>query len=133
MPTTATENKYVKYWIEDGYLFSEFKVKEISLKAAKEIVNLRLKITGDKAFYTCVDGPLVKSIDKEARDYMASESAYKNIIAFAAVNSNSIARMISKFYLALKKPPLPTKIVSNKDEAKQWFEELENKKNNANH
>lgn len=119
------ETDFVKLSIEDDILIGEFFCDVLDLKKAKEILKLRLEISGDKSYKTVADSTKVKEFTKEARDYMSQGDAYKNISAFAGVTNNSVTRMLFNFYLKIKPHPLPTKFFSERKEAISWLKSLE--------
>lgn len=99
------ENEIVKLWFDDGFLIGEYKVEELDLEAAKKALQLRIEITQNTSYFTCATGNKLLKFTKEARDFMSKPEAYKNIKAFAGVNTNLITRMIAKFYLTVKNRP----------------------------
>jgi hypothetical protein len=118
------ENDFVKLSIENDILIGEFTCDKLDLNKAKEILKLRLELTGETSYKTCADSTQVKEFTKEARDYMSQGDAYKNISAFAAVTNNSVTRMIFNFYLRLKPHPLPTKFFNDRNDAIKWLKSL---------
>jgi len=119
------KNDFVKLTIEHDILIGEFNCLKLDLEKAKEILRLRLELTGEKSYKTCADSTQVKEFTKEARDYMSKGDAYKNISAFAAVTGNSVTKMVINFYLGIKPHPIPTKFFTNRKDAIVWLKTLE--------
>jgi|AACY02.7.fsa_nt_gi hypothetical protein len=119
------ETDFVKFYMENDILIGEFICEKLDLYKAKEILRLRLELTGGTSYKTCADSTQVKEFTKEARDFMSQGDAYKNISAFAAVTNNSVTRMILNFYLRLKPHPLPTKLFNNRAAGIDWLKTLD--------
>ena len=115
------ENDFAKYWIENDILFFEYKDNvEIDLDAAKAIVNDRIKFQDYKDFPILADFRRVKSINKEAREYLA-KSGSKNVTACAVLTDSPVNRIMLNFYLKIDKPVTPTRMFSSNDEALEWL------------
>ncbi|XCF04812.1 hypothetical protein ABI125_08730 [Tamlana crocina] len=111
------ENNFASFWIKSGILY--FKYKEdvaIDLAAAMQIVTDRLQLQKGKSYPILCDTRGVKSIDMNARRYLASEGAIF-IKAVALVQNNPLSRIFSEIYVQGNKPPIPIKICNGTDEA----------------
>lgn len=65
------ENDYVKIWIEDDILYSNYQKNIIiDLDIAKKIIEDRVKFTKGKNYPILIDFTNLHSVTKEARDYM---------------------------------------------------------------
>jgi hypothetical protein len=77
-----------------------------------------------------IDIRKMETITTEARTLAASkenESIYK---AMAIVATSPAMRLIAKFFINFHKPPRPTQIFSNPEEAKTWLMDFRVKKAN---
>ena len=115
------ENSFVSGWVENGILHAEYKAVAIDLPAAITCVALRLSTLNDKSFPAIIDGKKVKSMSKEARNYFASPEGYKHIAATALVLDSAVSKIIGNFFLRINKPPIPTRIFTDKAEAFRWL------------
>ena len=57
---------------------------------------------------------------REARDYAAEETPHL-IKALALITNSEISKLVANVFLVLKKPPYPTKMFTNAQEAKAWL------------
>lgn len=111
------ENNFASFWVQSGILF--FKYKEdvvIDLAAAIQIVTDRLQLQKGKSYPILCDTRGVKSIDMNARRYLAGEGSVF-IKAVALVQDNPLSRIFSEIYVQGNKPPIPIKICNGTDEA----------------
>ena len=82
------ENSDIRFWIEEGILFSEYKQPhEMNLENSKEIYELRRQISDGQDQYFCYDIGNLKSMTKEARDY--GEIYGQDNLAASAIIVNS--------------------------------------------
>lgn len=124
----AVENDFIKFWIEKDILYSQFKKPtEVTIEKIKAIIDLRHQISDGKSQYWCYDFNGVKSYDKQARDY-ADKFGQENLYACAAVLNSHISKFIINTFVNLKKPNVPLKGFTKKEDAIKWLLEL--KKNN---
>lgn len=118
------ENDFVKFWIEDSILYSQFK-KPIdgSVQNIKTIIDLRTEISDGKKQYWCYDFNGIRNYDKEARDY-ADKYGQENLQACAVILNSHITKFILNTFMMLKKPIVPLKGFTKKTEAINWLKEL---------
>lgn len=121
------ENDFIKFWIEDDILYSQFKKPtDGTLENIKAIIDLRNEISGNSMQYWCYDFNGIKSYDKEARDY-ADKNGQGHLYACAAILNSHIAKFILNAFMLLKKPTVPLKGFVDKKEAINWLNELKKK------
>lgn len=121
------ENDFVKFWIEDGILYSQFKKPIIvNLERIKALIDLRTEISVGKKQYWCYDFKGIESYDKEARDY-AESHGQDNLHACAAVFHSHIAKFTLNTFMLLKKPVVPLKGFTQKKDAVNWLNEIKKK------
>jgi len=111
------ENNFASFWIQKGILYFKYKEDvDIDLAAALQIVTDRLQLQKGKTYPILCDTRGVKSIDKNARRYLASEGAIF-IKALALVCENPLSRIFSEIYIQGNTPPIPAKICNDTKEA----------------
>jgi hypothetical protein len=123
------EYRTVTFWreeIEDDIIFFKYSPKlEINIDVAKEIVTSRLEYCAGKACYTLIDFTNVKSVTKEARDYMSNpESGLRGILGGAFLSNNVVATLFVNLYLKVSNPIVPAKFFTNRDEAIRWLRKI---------
>lgn len=122
------ENDFIKFWIEDNILYSQFKKPtDGTIDNIKAIIDLRHQISDDKKQYWCYDLNGIKSHDKDARDY-AEKNGQEHLYACAAILNSHIAKFILNTFTMLKNPTVPLKGFTKKNDAINWLNEL--KENN---
>jgi hypothetical protein len=98
---------------------------EIDLPIAKELIENRLSFTGGKPAYALIDFTNVKSVTKEARDYMnRPDGGLRGILAGAFLSNNVVATMFINLYLKVNKPPVPAKFFTVRYEALRWLRNI---------
>jgi hypothetical protein len=94
----------------------------IDLEIAREMIENRLSFSGGQPVYTLIDFTNVKSVTKEARDYMNSaEGGLKGILGGAFLSNNVMATLFINLFLKISKPTVPAKFFTNRDEAVKWL------------
>lgn len=121
------ENDFIKFWIEDNILYSQFKKPtDGTIENIKAIIDLRNAISDNKKQYWCYDFNGIKSYDKEARDY-AEKNGQEHLYACAAVLNSHISKFILNAFMRLKNPIVPLKGFTKKKDAINWLNELKEK------
>jgi hypothetical protein len=121
------EKDYIKdenfeLWIENGIIFSTYSSHlEFNYAIAKRLVELRLKISNGKKMPLFTDLRNLKLIDKEGRDYLATQEATGNILAEAFVIRNESQRLIASLFISYYKCHVPSKLFDNDDNAIWWL------------
>jgi len=85
-----------------------------------------MEMTGDHPFPALVSDNGIASLNKEARDYFASEGI-EGIIACALLAKSSFSAFIGNFFIKVTSPALPIQLFSNKSKALQWLEQFKEK------
>jgi hypothetical protein len=111
---------------EEDIIFFKYSPKlEMSIDVAKEIVANRLEYSGGKPKYTLIDFTNVKTVTKEARDYMNnSEGGLKGILGGAFLSNNVVATLFVNLYLKVSNPSVPAKFFTDRDEALSWLKKI---------
>ncbi len=118
------ENEFMEFWIENDILFSRFKIKTyIDLEKSKTIIQLRNQISGEKYQYWCNEIKNVNGFSIEARNY-ANKFGQDNLFACAVIVNSLLTQFIFNVFLKMKKPNIPFKSFSTKEDAVAWLNEL---------
>lgn len=122
-----SKNNIFEIWSEDEIMYSRF-LNPITLDRALGEVFLesRHQFSNGQKQYWCFDFTNVLSMTKDARDH-AAKSGQNMLHASAAVVSNSIQAFIINIFNLLKRPRIPFKAFSCKEEAVAWLLELKAK------
>lgn len=121
--------RYTSIWKEDDdddiicWEYSPNIVMDINV--ATELVQNRMEYTGGKNVYALVDVVNVKSITKEAREYMSHpETGSRGLLAGAFISNKPVTTMLTNLFLAINKPSVPVKFFTNKDEGLKWLKKI---------
>ena len=115
--------KFSINWFEDGILCGQFApLLDLDLETVRTVIKDRKNFAGKNNYTLLVEISNVKSISSEARDYLASAEGTAHILAAAIITNSSFTRMISNLFLSYNKPLVPTKLFSNREEAKKWLQ-----------
>jgi len=121
MRESYTQNDFAEFWIEDGVLFFVYKRgAEIDLDAAKQIVDDRLRIQDNRAYPVFCDICGLRSVDKQARDYLAKEGS-RLVTIVATYTDAPVAKVIFNFYLTISRPAVPTRMFTDKRKALEYL------------
>jgi hypothetical protein len=109
------------------YLIGTYKKNpRLTFAMAKEIVKARLEFTGPEPVVGLIFNEGVKSLDKKARDYLASDEGIKGLKAVAYVLDNSFSSFLANFFIAVGKAKLPIRVFSKRDAAMKWLGRFRN-------
>lgn len=104
------ENEYAMFWITGGILYFTYREGvNIDLNAAKKVVADRLHFQNETALPILCDSRGVSSVDKSARNYLATSGSLL-AKAVALLVKENVSRTMSTFYLEISKPAVPTQI-----------------------
>jgi hypothetical protein len=121
------ETQYVKLWIEDGILHGQFaKDMNMNLEIAKQCVETRVNFTQHTSYPFLIDLRNVKTINKEAREYLGEEGSIY-IKAGALLINSFLTKTLGNFFLAINTPKAPTKLFDNETKAIEWLKQFNNK------
>lgn len=86
------------------------------------IINEEIKRLGDgKELLQLITADEVSQFDNSARVFSASEEGTRYSKAEALVVKSLSQRLIANFYVKVNKPPKPSKVFNDKEEAIQWL------------
>ena len=110
------------YIREDGVIHARlFSNVEVDLEKAKQYHSLIEYMSESKPHCTVIDISGVKTITKEARNFLQKNSSeWGKTIAVGLVTNGFAARVMGNFFLTANKPNYPIKIFSDTLEATQW-------------
>lgn len=105
---------------------------EINLEIARELVESRLNFCQGKNVYVLVDFSNIKSVTKEARDYMSNpDGGLKGVLGGAFLSNNAVATFFVNLYFKISKPSIPSRFFTNRTEALEWLTKLKNESNTS--
>jgi hypothetical protein len=112
--------------IENDIIFFKYKPSvEIDINTARDMVKNRLNYTDDQSVYTLIDFTNVKSVTKEARDYMNSpDGGLKGILGGAFLSNSIVATLFINLYLKVSSPSIPAKFFTNSNDAINWLKKI---------
>lgn len=118
------QNEFAEFWIKNGILFFIYKPGiTITLKTAKKIVEVRLQFQNERIHPVFCDMRGIKVIEKDARDYFAKEGSI-SAKAVAILVNPALTEGISRFYLEINKPVVPSKVFTDEEEALNYLEQF---------
>lgn len=125
------ENNFVKFWFENGILFSKFQNDTVlNLDHIKLAIEMREKISREQKQYWLYDITNLKTVSKEVRDY--AERYGQDYLHCTAVLVNShISKFMFNSYLKLNKPDIPFSFFTKKEKAIEWLLEIKAKNEQA--
>lgn len=119
--SASLETSYIKLWKKEKILFCEYADNiDISLEIAKECVEKRIAFSEGKNYPVFINMKGVRSLTKEAREYLAVEGA-RLIIAGALITGSPLTKILGNVFLTVNKPQVPTRLFINENEALEWL------------
>lgn len=123
MATTIELRCYTTFMGEDGIVRSIVKQgSEITLDDAIANSKAVNSFYNGQKYPLLVDSRLVKSMTKDARNYLSINNRSTNINSFAVIVGSSLSSIIVNFFFRLQKPSVPAKLFTNEKEALSWLE-----------
>lgn len=123
-PMTELENDLIRFQLLNGILYSEFKQPvDITVENAQAMIGLRHEISNNDKQYWCLDLHGLKTYPKEAQEY-AARYGQEYIHACAAVAKSGLSKFIVNFFIIVKKPSVPVRAFSFKEDAVNWLLEV---------
>lgn len=107
--------------IEDNLYECIYHTDVLNIDVARNMVEYRHSIMPTNKIIVFADLRKVRTISKEARDYLSQGKAVENVIAAALLANSISARLIFNFFLNFNKPPLPIKLFQTREEALKWL------------
>jgi hypothetical protein len=117
------DTPYITFEIKGDVLHATYKKGiKITLDIARQVVEARLKLTLDKNFPVLIYNQGVISMDKPARDFLASPEGTRGVKAAAMMLDSAFSSFLGNFYLSVNKPPMPVRIFTNTKAALSWLQ-----------
>jgi hypothetical protein len=128
MKQSFYENEFVEYWMEEGIIIQSFKPNliKINISIAKNIVLDRSKLTKGIKMPMLVDTNKGIAMDKESRDFFASEESLSDLRAVALLLHNPIAYLASQLFLVMNRPKVKFEFFNDRDKAFKWLTKYKN-------
>ena len=110
------------YMIHPGIIVSEYKADfELELEFAQEVNRQIGKLSQGKAMPQLFIACPGLSVSKEVREWGVTDSANKYTLSSAVVCNLLSHRIIGNFLIRVQKPPRPTKMFTNYEDAIEWL------------
>jgi hypothetical protein len=117
------EIPYVSIRLDKGILHCVFRDNlYIDLEIAERCVKDRITFSQGISYPCMIDMAGVKSVDKEARAYMAIEGS-RLMKAGALLTDSFYTKMMGNIFLAINKPEIPVRLFSDKTGAIKWLKQ----------
>ncbi|MEQ8363265.1 MAG: hypothetical protein RH948_10380 [Cyclobacteriaceae bacterium] len=99
----------------------------MDLGKAKGIVQSRLEYSQGKPCYYLIDVTNLKSVTKEAREYMSDKNeGLSGVLGGAFISNKVLTTVIVNFFFNINKPSVPARFFTNRDDALIWLRKLKN-------
>jgi hypothetical protein len=119
------DTTFVHLCIKNKILVGTYKQNlHINLEVAKEIVRARQIFTGGKKIATLINSQGVVSMDRPAREYLASAEATEGLTACALVVNSSFSSFLGNFFLAVNKTTMPVRIFTSIAKGEKWLQQF---------
>ncbi len=119
------DTSFIRFDIKDHILVCTYKKNlQIDIEIARKIVDDRLHFTGYKKMPVMIISQGVVSVDKPAREYLASEEATCGLTATAIIVDTAYSSFLGNFFLMVNKTKMPVKIFSNISMAGKWLQQF---------
>jgi hypothetical protein len=133
MESSKTKYKHITVWADDRYpdlIFGTYApMVEINLEVAQQMIEDRLDFCQGEEKFMLIDFTNVKSVTKEARDFMNSrDGGLKGVLGGAFVSNNVVATLFVNLYLKVSNPVIPAKFFTDRNDALKWLLRIRNEK-----
>ncbi len=114
---------FARFLIEDNVLVVNYKEGlHITYEIAEQIVRDRLTFTKGKKMPVIINSHGVISIDKPAREFLASENGTVGLLATAIIVDSDYTRLLGNFFLIVNKTKIPVRIFSDIPRSVKWLQ-----------
>jgi len=118
------ETPFVHLRIKDNILIVSYRKNLIiDLDVAQQIVLQRQSFTRGKTMAAIIFSHGVTSIDKPAREYLASQKGTEGLSASAIIVNSPFSRLLGNFFLRVNKTSIPVKLFSEISKAEKWLQQ----------
>lgn len=117
------DTKYLKYIVDGQIWEGAYKpnIPTVDLKVAKEIVQERLALQGEKSIRLLLHGETKIPMTDEGREYLASPEGGQRIAAAAILVNSWTMNALVNFILVIKTKNFPINAFQNPKRAKEWL------------
>ena len=116
------ENEYMIMEIIDGILYTHYKQGiKLTLDIARQCVDEKIKFLQGIAYPAIVIDNGVISIDKQSRDYFASDMGVTGITAAAFIRKSVFSKILIDFFLRISSPKIPSRAFVDTADAVKWL------------
>lgn len=121
MKSNYLETQYYVAELDENILHVQYKsLIRINLDDAKAIVTQRLAFFKDLQFPVLIKSAKVKSVDKEARNFLFREGLI-NVKAVAFIEGYNMDRVLATYLFGLKSPDIPCEMFETEEKAVAWL------------
>lgn len=99
---------------------------EIEIEHARENTAAVNTFYQGRKFPLLIDSRQVKSISREARQHFSTNGRETYTNAFAILVKSPLSRVIGNFFMGINKPPLPSRLFDNEEDAVEWLKQFVN-------
>jgi hypothetical protein len=122
---------YFKTWIEDEVVHFVYTTDVLTPEIAKQAVSIRLDMYDGLAYPILTDIRAIKSVDTEARRYLADQESNQLITAGALLVNNHFHKVAGNIFVMVNKPTVPAKLFTSEGEALAWLQRYKNIRSTA--
>lgn len=124
-------NDIVTFWEEpdfEGILFFEYTpALEMNVDIAKRLVKDRLNYTNGESRFCLIDITNLKSVTKEAREYMSDpKGGLIGISGGAFISSSVLTTVIVNLFFKINRPEIPSRFFTDRTDALSWLAKIKN-------
>ncbi len=114
---------YIKLELKDGILIATYRRGvRIDLPMARAIVKERLALTGTRSYPALIISKGVISMDKAAREYLASAEGTAGLTATALLVNSAFSSFLGSFFRIVNAPgTMPVKVFRDRERATRWL------------
>jgi hypothetical protein len=121
------ETEIANIWMgDDGIVYIHFKPTDHhGIADAKLVVDAHNRLAAGQPCPVLADIQEVKlGANREARAHYVSEESSRYKSGMAMVVSSPMQRMLGNLFFRLNRPPYPTRLFTERDEARAWLKAL---------
>ncbi|MEO6838879.1 MAG: hypothetical protein ABI185_10875 [Ginsengibacter sp.] len=116
---------YVHLIIRNHILIGTYeKGIKINLDIAQEIVHARIAFTRGKKMTAIIIGYGIISMDKSAREFLASDEGIQGLSAIAILIDSTYSNFIGNLFLKMNKTKIPVRIFLDSQKAEKWLQKF---------
>lgn len=119
------ETPYIHLRMEDKLLVGTYTYGlKIDLAIAKEIVRSRRAFTRDRELPALIISRGLVSIEKPAREYLASAAAITGLRAAAIVVDSAFGMVLGTLFRKVNQAGMPVRVFTDEAKARKWLEQF---------